>query len=41
VQLYFENNFPFRHVAEKKVSLKTAYFYGVLMNESGQEMNEK
>lgn len=41
VPLYLENNFPFRHVAEKKVSLNTAYFVGVLMNESGQEMNEK
>jgi hypothetical protein len=26
---------------EKKISLNTAYFGGVLMNESGQEMNEK
>jgi hypothetical protein len=25
----------------KKISLNTAYFDGVLMNESGQEMNEK
>lgn len=41
VPLYFENNFPFRHVAEKKISLNTAYFGGVLMNESGWEMNEK
>jgi hypothetical protein len=41
VPLYFENNFPFRHAAEKKISLNTAYFGWVLMNESGQEMNEK
>ena len=32
VPLYFENNFPFSHAAEKKISLNTAYFGGVLMN---------
>jgi hypothetical protein len=41
VSLYFENKLPFKHVLEKKIGLNTTYFGGMLMNESGQEMNEK
>jgi hypothetical protein len=41
VPLYFENQLPFKHVVEKKIGLNPAYFGGVLMNESGQEVNEK
>jgi hypothetical protein len=39
--IVLENDLPFRHVVEKKISLRTAYFGGVVMNESGQEINEK